>query len=264
MSAKILAVTFALAAAVICVWHANVLEAQIIYDGLISFWTFDEADMEDGIVMDVIGNNNGTIRGDPEIVDGRIGDALQFDGADDYIDCGNDESLNLGTDDFTLEAWFQCANQTSSWPCIIEKGNPLCDGCPPGYALYWYTNRLRFALDGSAQLGDLDEISTDATPYMDKTWHQIVGVRDKDSIYLYLDSVQAASGLNNERNVNVASNLWIGYDTSFNGAIDEVKIYSRALSEDEIQRNYEATSHELVVEPGRRLVATWAGIRSVY
>ena len=123
---------------------------------------------------------------------------------------------------------------------------------------------MRFALDGSAQLGDLDEISTDATPYMDKTWHQIVGARDRNGIYLYLDSIQVASELNNERNVNVAANFWIGYSTSFNGAIDEVKIYSRALSEDEIQRNYEATSHELVVEPGRKLAATWAGIRSVY
>lgn len=262
MAGKILAAIFALAVAVISVWHANVLEAQIVYDGLISFWTFDEADMEDRTVMDVIGNNNGTIRGDPEMVDGRIGDALQFDGAVDYVDCGNDESLNLGTDDFTLEAWFQGGNQTSSWPCIIEKGNPLCDGCPPGYALYWYTNRLRFVVDGSAQLGDLDQLSVDATPYMDETWHQIVGARDKDGIYLYLDSVQVASGLNNERNVNVASNLWIGYDTSFNGAIDEVKIYSRALSEDEIQRNYEATSRELAVEPGRKLATTWAGIRS--
>jgi len=258
MSGKILIIVFVTA---ISSMYANMAECQVVEDGLISFWTFDESDMEDGIAEDIVGNNHGTIMGGPEVVDGWIGDALEFDGTDDYVNCGNDESLNLGTEDFTLEAWFKGGEQISSWPCIIEKGNPLCDGCPPGYAIYWYNNSLRFIVDGSDQPGDAESISIDSVPYMNEEWHHIVGTRDKDNMHLYLDGVQVVSGLSNERDVDVDNNLWIGFSTSFLGAIDEVKVYSRALSEDEVLNNYGALSNTFAVEPAAKLTTTWGNIK---
>jgi len=62
------------------------------------------------------------------------GKALQFDGSNDYVDCGNDASLNFGTGSFTLEAWFNTS--TSAAPgqarVILQK-----DGYSwqPGYML---------------------------------------------------------------------------------------------------------------------------------
>jgi hypothetical protein len=97
---------------------------------------------------------------------------------------------------------------------------------------------------------------------MDEEWHHIVGTRDKDKTYLYLDGVLVNSGVNNDRNVNTGSSLFISSDTSFNGAIDEVKIYNRALSEDEILRNFRATSHEIAVELTSKLATKWGGIKS--
>ncbi len=262
MSKRMLTIVFALVVISISVWQAGVSEADIVLDGLISYWTFDEEDIDNNIAMDTIGPNNGTILGNPEIVDGWIGNALLFDGVDDSVDCGTDESLNFGKEDFTLEAWFSGGTQTSSWPCLFRKGNALCDGCPPGYAIYWAGNNWTFALDGSNQVGDQDRISVASGPYMDEEWHHIVGARDKDKIYLYLDGVLVNSGLNNDRNVNDGSSLAISFDTAFAGAIDEVKIYGRALSEDEVLRNFKATSREISVEPASKLAIKWGGIKS--
>lgn len=262
MSKSMFTIVFALVVISIFVWQADVSEADIVYDGLISYWTFDEADMDGKTVMDIVGNNNGTIMGNPEIVDGWIGQALQFDGVSGSVDCGADESLNIGEEDFTLDVWFNAGTQTSSWPCLFRKGNALCDGCPPGYAIYWAGNSWTFALDNSSQIGDQIKVSVDSGPYMDEKWHHIAGTRDKSDVHLYLDGVLVASGASTSRDVSAGSSLALSFDTVFNGAIDEAKIYNRALSEDEIKSNFEAASREVAVEPASKLAINWGGIKS--
>lgn len=262
MSKIMFAIVFALVVISIFVWQADVSEADIVYDGLISYWTFDEADMDGKTVMDIVGNNNGTIMGNPEIVDGWIGQALQFDGASGSVDCGADESLNIGKEDFTLDVWFNAGTQTTSWPCLFRKGNALCDSCPPGYAIYWAGNSWTFALDNSNELGDQIKVSVNSGPYMDEKWHHIAGTRDRSDVLLYLDGVLVASGASTSRDVSVGTSLALSFDTVFNGAIDEAKIYNRALSEDEIKRNFEATSRDVAVEPASKLAINWGGIKS--
>src|SRR5699024_3865366 len=64
--------------------------------GLVSHWRFD------GNVLDSVGTNDGTINGDPQFVSGVSGQALSFDGADDYVEIGDKANLNFdGTDSFT-------------------------------------------------------------------------------------------------------------------------------------------------------------------
>ena len=261
MSKRMSTIAFVLAVLAISVWCVGMSEADMVYDGLISLWTFDEGDIDGQIVMDVAGNNNGTMIGQPEIVDGWIGDALQFDGETSGVNCGADESLNMGKEDFTLDAWFNAGTQTSSWPCLFRKGNALCDGCPPGYAIYWAGNIWNFALDNSNQLNDRDRVSVGSGPYMDEKWHHIAATRDESEIRLYLDGVLVASAPSNDRNVNVGTELYLSFDTSFNGAIDEAKIYNRALSEEEIQRNFKATSREAAVESAGKLATKWGDIK---
>ena len=59
--------------------------------------------------------------------------------------------------------------------------------------------------------------------------------------------------------------IGLGYkDNSMNGIIDEVKIYSRALSENEIQQNFKATSNKLAVEPMSKLAAIWSNIKCAH
>lgn len=187
-------------------------------------------------------DNHGTINGATWTNNSISGNALEFDGIDDYVEHGDQASLNFGTNDFTLEAWVKADSNQQSYTCIIEKGNPLCDGCPPGYALSVDGGKIRFSLDGSSNLGDVDKVYVDALPYLDNQWHHIAGIRNASNIYLYLDGLQVASGPNNLRNVDVSANLWIGYGKSFNGIIDEVRIYNRALSAEEILEHYNAAN----------------------
>ena len=69
---------------------ANIVEAQVVTDGLVSYWRLDT--IKGNTVVDVWGENDGTIFGDPKIAEGKIGKALNFDG-DDHIVCGDDPSI---------------------------------------------------------------------------------------------------------------------------------------------------------------------------
>jgi hypothetical protein len=71
-------------------------------EGLISHWTLDEG--VGSIAYDSAGDNDGTLVGDPVWTSGQIGGALDFDGAGDYVDLGNDSSLKPALP-LTLSAW---------------------------------------------------------------------------------------------------------------------------------------------------------------
>jgi len=81
--------------------------ASVNTSGLVGYWRFEEG--VGTTVKDSSGyGNNGILEnsdGD-EWVEGRFGQALEFDGSDDYVDCGNDSSLNT-PDAITIEAWIK-------------------------------------------------------------------------------------------------------------------------------------------------------------
>ena len=92
--------------------YTNMAKAKLVTEGLVSYWTLDEADIEDDIAKDVWGENHGTIYGGPVTAEGKVGEALYFDDTDDFIVCGNDESLVM-KEAFTLEAWVYCEKPDS-------------------------------------------------------------------------------------------------------------------------------------------------------
>jgi hypothetical protein len=89
---------------------ANLSEARIVQNGLISYWTFNEADIVNKTVKDIMGKNDATIIGDPKIVKGKFGDALEFDGVDDYVNLDPkgggalNDAIN-GSSAVTVEVW---------------------------------------------------------------------------------------------------------------------------------------------------------------
>jgi len=70
---------------------------------LVAHWKLDEGS-GNTVYDSSTSGNDGTFAGDPQWVAGYYGGALEFDGTDDNIDCGNDDSLNI-TDEITLSAW---------------------------------------------------------------------------------------------------------------------------------------------------------------
>lgn len=94
------------------------LFAQDVQTGLVSYWNFDEGTGD--IINDIVGNNDGTINGAPTWVNGIIGGGLEFNGNNNYIDCGADVSLDI-TETLTIAAWVKVA-AFGNWDGVVTKG----------------------------------------------------------------------------------------------------------------------------------------------
>jgi hypothetical protein len=253
---------FALSIIATSVWYMNAAEAgMIVTDGLVSFWTFDKSDIDSKTVKDVFGNNDGTIVGNPKRVEGKVEEAMEFNGASDFIDCGNDKSLDL-TDAITIEVWIKPKSAGEGGP----NAGPVCKAESGVDPWNW---QLRYNAPGSfmgfqfnANPGGSTWISVQER-LSPGTWYHIIGTFDGKEIICYLNGVEKQKG----KIAAISSGngrFFIGQDgwvNVFNGVIDEVRIYNRALNKNEIQQNYESIS-QLAVEPANRLAITWGKIKA--
>jgi len=201
---------------------------------LVGYWSFD--DIQGTIVPDQSGTgNDGTINGAPLQIDGPFGKALQLDGINDYVDCGNAESLNI-TDKLTISAWVK----------TVDAGDPA-GGQMGGqnhyvskhscYQFKHRTNLLIFAIWDSGN-PYATRISIDNS--FNGEWHHVVGTYDGSVLKTYVDGLLEgeASHVGNidliDLNVNIGKNPNQN-DQNFEGAIDEVMIYARDLTESHVQ-----------------------------
>ncbi len=197
---------------------------------LAGWWNLNEG--SGSVARDSSNNgNDGTLQGGPNWVAGKIGNALEFDGTDDYVNCGNGESLNI-TGEFTIAAWIHPTGEGSStYPRIVDKSNGT-GGADPGYKMYLRTaESYRVTLSG----GGVYPISTASVEL--NTWSYVVYITDGTQRKFFLNGEWQVW---DEPSLPVTSSnpLFIGNSPAgarhFEGMIDEVRVYSRALSEDEV------------------------------
>jgi len=189
----------------------------------------------DGDLMDGTGNGNDgvMIGGDPCFVEGVMGQALDLDGVDDYIDCGADPNLGmLETNQMTAAGWCSIRACTNAWACIVAKGeyswrlsNMNLD---PSFhfGITWWQSADTYGVNGATVVG-FDE------------WHHVAGTFDGANINIYLDGALDGTAPTtepigaNEMSVLLGNNP---YDAArfWDGLIDDVVLYNRALSEGEI------------------------------
>jgi len=227
-------------------------------NGLVGYWSFDGqyTTSTDG-TKDVSGNGNyGQFKNGVKPIAGIVGQALSFDGVNDYVDCGTGASLNI-TGDITMEAWVKF-NTLSGIQNIA--GNSRSDNY--GSRLIWNGSSFDYS---TYQAGDSQLTRAVYTPVIG-TWYHIVVTRSGTSAEIYLNGIDITSTL--ASHIDPASSLVsfkIGvYSYSpttqfFNGLIDEVRIYSRALSADEVKQHYDQTKRNFVINnpSGTPPVAWW-------
>ena len=109
----------------------NLAAGTVVTDGLVSYWTFDEKDIAEKTTKDVWGKNNGTIVGDPKLVDGKVGEALEFDGSDDYVNLTNLGDFGSKVGKSTFEAWVK-TDFKNDWTSLFKV---LDDGCNMAWAI---------------------------------------------------------------------------------------------------------------------------------
>jgi len=205
----------------------------------VGVWNFDDCSAKDLSGY----KNDGTINGAVCVDDtpykvvgsGQGKNALSFDGGDDYVDAGNGASLNFGTGDFTVEFWFK-ESVVIGWDWLLSKQKIGDLNTVFVIALHTEDNILRVGLGPWFT----DVISNQ--PSISKlTWHHLIVKRGSGTVSAYIDGViYGTSGSSSYDMNNFTGNLLIGkYSTSyFNGLIDNVHIYSTALSVYEIQQHY--------------------------
>ncbi len=232
------------------------------------YYSFDEGNGNK--TKDLSGNgNDGTLNGGVEWVDGKFSKALQFNGKDSYVDCGNANGLKVKKE-ITLAAWVNLAvppSQLHSDSRIIAREN---SGAGAPWASYGLTanggatNMLAFEI--SADTADVYPKSK--TLPVEGTWYHVAGVYDGSKCDIYVNGVLENS-LPETGNLVVNANLntMVGADVNrkieyFQGIIDEVVIYSRVLSADEIKVLSNKPFNEVMsIEPKGKLAVLWGNIK---
>ncbi len=237
------------------IWYASTAEAEpFVTNGLISFWTFDKNTIKGDTVEDVWGENDGTMHGAPPTSEGKINEAIELDGADDYVSIDAPKSIPSGNDAYAIEAWF-FADVAAGAKGIMGWGNwgsgnqvnalRLMDH---GFRHYWWGNDLDWA-----------------TNTITGEWHHIIAQFDGTTRALWFDGEQITSDKPAGHNAQIADvNIGVTNNRTefFDGKIDELRLYNRGLSEAEIQQNYNAESNILAVNPARKVSICWAEIKA--
>jgi len=203
-----------------------------------AYWKFDEG--YGNTIHDVSVNaNTGTIHGASWTNDGKFGKALSFGGNSSYVDVGNNASLLNITNAITIEAWIKPMAFNTSMDIVNNDYQSSVTG-------------YEFGVDSSSKL--MFRINIAANPYFAYrlstssvkagVWQHVTAVYDGTNIYFYINGVaDPPVAANGSLHTSAAGPVYIGdYRTpgtfSFNGVIDEVKIYPSALTADDIKTEY--------------------------
>ena len=210
--------------------------------GLVGYWKLDESKGE--ITKDFSGNgNDGTIYGAVAVA-GKIGQALSFDGVNDYVDCGSHSSLDMDTNDFTIEFWAKTIQVTDSE--VVSKR-----GTGSYYMFRMKSGTIYFQMNDSHSNETIYRKICGCPDYNDGNWHHWVGVKGSgvEDLHVYKDGVElsgtydfasSVGDISNSNAVTIGSRG--GVSKWFNGTIDEVRIYKRALSTTEVKNHYKMES----------------------
>lgn len=206
------------------------------------WWMFET--VESGKTSDMSGNGNaGVISGAVWVENGGMqlsagggtGSALSFDGADDNVSAGNGASLNI-TDAIAIEAWFYAKaweNPGGNCMRIVSKGQN------EAYQLYICKNSgLCFTIGARYTPAACKKISLEQ-------WYHVAGTYDGSVAKIYVNGQLSSDQETFNQAIPItADELFIGNwktgsgERPFNGLIDDVRIYSQALTAGDIQRHY--------------------------
>jgi len=236
---------------------ANTLTVPKDYLG---YWPLDATNGT--VAADVSGyGNNGTVNGAAWSANGQINGCLSFNGVNNYVQITNDIS-----GDFSLAFWVKTVQTggTGQW----YNGAGLVDGDVYGTASDFGTALVggKFAFG----VGNPDTTIISTNLINDGAWHQCVATRVQatGALCVYVDGVLQATGAGNLNSLAASTFLRFGQIASgggfFNGSLDEVQIYNRALGNNEITALYQntvsapAAPTNLVATTGNAQVAlTW-------
>ena len=202
---------------------------------MVSWWSGDNH------ALDIIGNNNGTIFNDVSFTDGVVEEGFVFDGIDDFVMVPNSSTLEL-TGDVTVELWSKRNAYGAEDYTVISKGTD--ESISTDFLMRYVFIGVEFLFVDT----NGDEIVIWAPDFEDGQFHHYAYVRSGNTHEVYVDGFPSGPvDFTNPPASSAGYPLIIGarYHNNtdpntnfFDGVVDELSIYNRALSEAEIQSIY--------------------------
>ena len=228
-------------------------------DSLVLYFSFDTIDDKSTIDHSKY-ENHGEIAGDPKHVEGKFGKALQLNGSTDWVLVPHDDTLTVDKD-VTVMAWIHTERHTgpddARWQGILAKGNS-----PRSYS--FYTESPSKCLHFVAGAGSVCQGEV-----MINKWQHVAAQVDNGTHRYWINgqNVSEIAGKGPPPGKADTADVFIGKtheaDREFMGLIDEVRIWNRALTEDEVIGQMNKGHLELFpVDPRQKLATTWGTLKT--
>lgn len=271
----VLAFSFCVNFIVINLMLTVISDAEVASKDAVGIWLFDEDSGEIAKDFSLLGND-GKLKNGPKWVQGKFGNALSFDGNGSYVDVEPDPSLSFSSNSFTLSAWIKTPKSEgvsyNGW--IIDT---QYDGRPDksGYDFYLFRHGVVIRVGNGSSLA-VSGVGDKGSQIYDNSWHHVVGVVDraKKHIETYVDGEKnEEKELSLEGDFSNSFSLKIGkYQSAdedfFEGLIDEVAVFNKALSKDDINiimtKGLDEALGIRAVSPTGKLATAWGVIKNQY
>ncbi len=244
-----------------------------IEDGLVAYWSFDKDTVQIAKqAEDIFSGLKAVVDGDPELApaeDCAVGECILLDGVDDYllVEDSDPPKINRDWDEITMECWVKINALDDSWNRIISL-----DDMPANtkvVTLYYDDDDNRHGF-----FVKVDDKATQAAQHLIQEdiplneWLHLVGTYDGSNVNYYVNG-KLAIGHKVAAGKIPKGGLLLGIGDrsdgvnadAIQGYIDEFRIYDRALTAGEVQKNMKATG--LDVSPtSNHLSVTWGQIKA--
>jgi hypothetical protein len=224
-------------------------------NSLIGYWAMDfynSTGIYDNSSYSNFGTFNGGMNTSNINTTGRFGSSLDFDGSNDYIDCGNMAHFER-TQPFSVEFWM---NWDAPGTHVIVSNLDIA-ASHRGWEAILEGSVIHLRLSNTWVTNMLDVYATHGMSTA--TWNHVVmtynGTSSPSGINIYINGVKKSavalynnlSGtiVNNARTLRVGGRGWGSGSNYFNGKLDEVRVYNRVLSSEEISASYNNTANRL-------------------
>jgi hypothetical protein len=220
---------------------------------MVAWWPLDETSGTNA--NDIINDNDGTHQNGPASVSGMVGGALSFDGANDYVKVPDNNVLDFGANqDFSIDAWI-LTKKARGIQTIVDKRYEDRRTNTKGYTFFLNNGKLSFQLaTGNGSWLCANNSSSSCTNYTsssanlaDGKWHHVaVTVNRSSSAPLgtfYVDGLPIGTtsissfrlgDLSNAQPLTIGRNTNQIVGSNFQGNIDEVEIFNRVLTAEEV------------------------------
>ena len=235
----------------------SVCVANVLEDALVGVWLFDEN--QGGVAKDASGNgHDGKIIG-AKWLQGKIKTALEFDGNGNIVEIPHHADFDLT--EYTISAWVK-TEPTGKWQTVIGK-EPVA-GNPRNYGIFVAGNTNLLGVNYTT--GGAWKTAFSKTVAADGKWHHVAATFDGKVLRAYFDGVmegETKTEIPPDHNTEpVRIGRWGNPRGDYwSGVLDEVAMFSQALTEDDIQDITMNMRDALAVEASGKLAVTWGTIK---